>query len=350
VIDLCEGDDLRRSASVATDAGLEAALDAPERVVAALETGVPRTYGPLGKVTSAMSLPLTARGTRFGVMSIGVGDGRPPFGHAQLTLALDLAQRAALAVDGARQFVERSHVAQTLQEALLPRALPQVPGVALGVRYVAAGSGVDVGGDFYDVFDTGDGGWGVVVGDVVGKGVEAAAVAGVARHTLRALALHERRPEALLAGLNQTLLREAGPQRMCTVCYVRLVPAAGRDGALDAAISLAGHPEPVLVRAGGATGLVGRPGTLLGAFPDVDLSTVSVRLEPGDALVLYTDGVTERHGGGNFFVTGRLRRLLRGLAGAPADVMAAEVERAVVGFRPDAPRDDLAVLVVRAAG
>ena len=345
IIELCHEDELIRAAAASRDRRLERALRSPDHAKAALRTGQPQAYGPGDGIGSAVAVPLVARGDRFGVMSLGLEAPKPAFGEAQLTLAVDLAQRAALAVDGARRFTERSYVAMKLQDALLPRSLPEIPGIDLGVRYTPAGSGVDVGGDFYDVFDTGDGAWGVVIGDVVGKGVEAAALTGVARHTLRALALHDRRPEALLDGLNRALLQEAGEERYCTACYVRIVPVRG--GAHDATIALAGHPEPVVLRADGTTEEAGRPGTLLGAFDNVRLESATVRLQPGDALVLYTDGVTERHRDDDFFDTEGLRTLLSALAGRGAGEVAAEIERAVVAFDTATTRDDLAVVVIR---
>ena len=344
VIELCRDDDLVRAAAASRQRRLERLLRAPEHANAALRTGAPQPYVPGGGLSAAIAVPLVARGDRFGVMSLGLEAPKPPFSQAQLTLAVDLAQRAALAVDGARRFGERSYVAAKLQDTLLPRALPDIPGVELGVRYVAAGSGVDVGGDFYDVFATGDNAWGLVVGDVIGKGVEAAAVTGVARYTLRALALHDRRPSALLDGLNRALLQEETEERYLTACYVRLEPLP--DGH-EVVIGLAGHPEPIVLRADGRVETVGRPGTLLGAFEHVRLEDEHVRLERGDALVLFTDGVTERHRDDDFFGADGLVALLSGLAGATADEIAGAVEQAVVDYDDTASRDDLAVLVAR---
>ncbi|MGH2686572.1 MAG: SpoIIE family protein phosphatase [Actinomycetota bacterium] len=346
IIELSRDDELVRAAAASRRRRLERTLRSPVHAAEALRTGAPQAYSPGEGLSAAVAVPLVARGDRFGVMSLGLETPKAPFSEAQLTLAVDLAQRAALAVDGARRFGEQSYVAAKLQDALLPRALPDIPGVELGVRYVAAGSGVDVGGDFYDVFATGDGAWALVVGDVVGKGVEAAAVTGVARYTLRALALHDRRPSALLDGLNRALRQEEAEERYCTACYVRLEPL---EHGHDAVVGLAGHPEPIVLRADGRTETVGRPGTLLGAFEHVRLEDEHVQLEPGDALVLFTDGVTERHRDDDFFGADGLAALLAGLAGATADEIAGAVEQAVVDFDAAASRDDLAVLVARVA-
>ena len=346
VIELCRDDDLVRAAGASRQRRLERLLLSPRHAQDALRSGMPQPFAPGDGLSAAVAVPLIARGDRFGVMSLGLEAPKPPFSQAQLTLALDLAQRAALAVDGARRYGERSYVAAKLQDALLPRTIPDIPGVELGVRYVAAGSGVDVGGDFFDVFATGDGAWGLVVGDVVGKGVEAAAVTGVARSTLRALALHDRRPSALLDGLNRALLQEEAEDRYCTAAFVRL--EALPEG-FDAVVGLAGHPEPFVMRTDGTVQPVGRPGTLMGAFEHMRLEDEHVQLGPGDALVLYTDGVTERHQGDDFFGTEGLAALLTSLAGRTADQMAAAIEDAVAAFGTSAPRDDLAVLVVRVA-
>src|SRR5439155_23471108 len=136
-----------------------------------------------------------------------------------LALAEDLARRAATAIDLARLYDERSRVARKLQESLLPPSLPEIPGLQVAVRYQAAGEGTEVGGDFYDVFATGDGAWAAVIGDVCGKGAEAAGLTGLARHTIRAVAMQERSPAAILGRLNEAMLDD--DDRFCTVCYVR---------------------------------------------------------------------------------------------------------------------------------
>src|SRR5207237_2894197 len=138
------------------------------------------------------------------------------------------------------------HVARTLQESLLPQGTLAIPGLEVAVRYQAAGEGTDVGGDFYDVFEAREGAWALVIGDVCGKGPEAAAVTGLARHTIRATTLHEARPSRVLAMLNETIIRELSDERFCTVCCVRLRP--GPDGA-RLTICSGGHPLPLILRA-----------------------------------------------------------------------------------------------------
>jgi PAS domain S-box-containing protein len=267
-----------------------------------------------------------------------------------LALVEDMANRVALAMDSARLQDEMRRVAQTLQASLLPAVPPAIPGLDVGSRYVAAGEGTIVGGDFYDVFATGPGSWATVVGDVCGQGVEAATVTGVARHTVRSAALEHTSPAAVLAHLNEVLLAvqadaaAEGDPRFATVCLARveLTP----DGA-SVTISLAGHPRPFLVSTNGDVTPVGPPGTLLGVVPDPHLTDDECLLHPGESLVLYTDGVTERRAGGRYFGEDGLAEVLAASAFAPADVVAGRVQEAVGTFAAEPPSDDMAVVVVR---
>jgi len=256
----------------------------------------------------------------------------------------DLGRRAALALDSARLYAERDHVARTLQSSLLPRELPDIPGAEIAARYLAAGTGNEVGGDFYDCFPTGAGDWALVIGDVCGKGAEAAALTALARYTLRAAALHTRRPRAVLEQLNAALLRDGLDYRFCTVLYASLTPRADH---LSACVTAGGHPLPVVVRATGEVETVGTPGSLLGIVDVPELTEESVKLAAGDALVLYTDGVTEadRSAGPE-----RLTKLLAGCAGANARAIAETVERDTLAAHGGPARDDVAVVVVRATG
>src|SRR5262249_43355379 len=171
---------------------------------------------------SSLSLPLVARGRILGVATLISCSDERPIGPAEIELATDLTRRAALAADNARLYGERTRVARALQASLLPRELPDVPGVQVAARYHAAGQGKEVGGDFYDLFDTGDGGWAVVIGDVCGKGPEAAAVTGQARYTVRAAAMRQRRPSRILDTLNEALRFQRDDARFCTVTFVRM--------------------------------------------------------------------------------------------------------------------------------
>src|SRR4029077_10540941 len=186
-----------------------------------------------------------ARGRTLGALTlVSSGSGRR-FGPEDLALAEEFGRRAGLALDNARLYSERDHVARALQSSLLPPSLPVIPGVRVSARYRAAGEGNEVGGDFYHVFQVDANAWWLVIGDVSGKGPEAAAIAGLARHTLRAVAVQERSPSRLLAALHDALLRD-GHGEFCTVCCALLVPDE-RGVALS--VACGGHPPPIVRRA-----------------------------------------------------------------------------------------------------
>jgi PAS domain S-box-containing protein len=313
---------------------------------------------------SYVVVPLVARGRTLGAITLVSAESGRRYGPTDLELTEELARRAALAVDNARLYRERSETARALQGSLLPSRLPDVPGVEVGLRYLPAGE-ADVGGDFYDIFDMpvgacgdpeeiscGDAGsaWGVVIGDVCGKGAEAAAVLALARYTIRAMVMREECPSAILAGLNEAMLRqrrERDDHKFCTVACIRVETDAAERGA-RVNISLGGHPAPVLLGADGSVRRLGDTGRVLGVFDDPKLTAQEARLAPGDALVLYTDGVTEaRSPDGAFFGEERLVSLLCACAGLDASTLAGRVERAVLDFQENYSRDDLAVLVLR---
>ena len=193
-----------------------------------------------------MLVPLRARGRTLGVMALGFPT---VVGADHLALFEDLARRATLAIDNARLYEERANVARTLQRSLLPPVLPDVPGIDLAARYLAAGEGNDVGGDFYDCFRTGDGEWAVVIGDVCGKGAEAAAVTALARYTARASAtLHSENPSVVLQDLNEAIRRESPQSRFCTVLYISLSLHGDR---VTGTVASGGHPLPLILRSDG---------------------------------------------------------------------------------------------------
>ena len=293
---------------------------------------------------SMMVVPLVARGRTLGAMTFVSAESGRLYGAEDLVLAEDLARRAALAVDNARLYHERSSTARTLQQTLLPPELPAIPGIELAALYRPTGEGNEIGGDFYDLFETGEGSWGLVIGDVCGKGVEAAAITGLVRHTVRAVAIRERRPSSILGALNEALAAQTTDERFCTVCYVRVV-SSGQGARLT--VCSGGHPLPVIVRAHGSVETVGQPGTLLGIFPEPVLPDVAVDLGPGDAMVLYTDGVTEERDADSMFGETGLHQALRSAAGRDAQGIAAAVADAVHTFRPEAPRDDIAIVALR---
>ena len=228
---------------------------------------------------------------------------------------------------------------RALQQTLIPPAPPVVPGLDVAAVYHPAQG--DVGGDFYDVFEVAEGDWCAVLGDVSGKGIEAAIVTSTARHAVRSSALRERVPSGLMTELNKALL-EKGSTRFCTVTLLRVQHT---NGAWVATLTSAGHPFPLLVRHGTATRL-GRPGSLLGMFADVTFHDVSIKLAAGDALVLYTDGVTEaRNAAGEFFGEERMHAAIA-QAGSSAKSIVDTVLASVLDFQ-DGSADDIALVVIR---
>jgi PAS domain S-box-containing protein len=297
---------------------------------------------------SLMCVPLSARGRTIGAVTLVSSGPDRRYDEEDLLLAEDLAYRCALAADNARLYRDRSEIARVLQRSLLPPLLPEIPGVEVGAEYLSVGESSEVGGDFYDLINTVEDGWICAIGDVRGKGVEAASVTALARYTIRAVTMKDDRPSEVLAALNEAMLRQLPEDRFCTAACLRLEPEDGSAG-VGVDVSCAGHPPPLLVRPDGTVEEVGLSGRVLGVFPDAELGDSSLRLMPGDALVLYTDGITEaRSPDGGFFGEDRLRRLLGSYAGCDAVTFAERIKEEVLDFQEGDLRDDLAVLVLRA--
>jgi len=293
---------------------------------------------------SYVCAPLAARGRVLGCLTLITTEAADRYGPADVELVEDLARRAALAIDNARLFEDQRHIAHTLQASLLSPSLPAIGGIEVAARYLAAGEGTEVGGDFYDVYKTRGGSWAAVIGDVCGKGPEAATVTGMARHALRAITRTERRPSRVLAGLNDAIMEARTDQRFCTVCYARVRPNA--RGA-RVTICSGGHPLPLLVGMHSTIRAVGQPGTLLGIFPDVQLTDQRVDLRRGEVLLMYTDGVTEAKAGDEAFGIPRLEKELRACASRGASGIVASVERSVLEFAGGPLADDMALLALR---
>jgi len=300
---------------------------------------------PLGPPMEGFAVPLVARGQRLGTLAVG-RHVRHRHDPDEIAVIEDIARRAGLAIDNARIHDERRKVAHTLQQSLLPPVLPVVKGIGFAAEYVPTGDAAEVGGDFYDVVPLSDDRWLVVVGDVSGKGVQAAAVTGLVRDVIRVLVRDARPLPEALHRLNDTLI-ERGGGRYCTLALAAVGPAANGDGDLAVSLHLAGHDRPVAVRADGRAAFVGTGGTALGLLDEVATPVAELTLRPGDALVFYTDGVTERRRGRDLFGPERLRDAAAPLAGYSADVVAARLRSAVIGFSGDSPRDDIAILVLR---
>jgi PAS domain S-box-containing protein len=292
---------------------------------------------------SVTSIPLVARSREIGFLTVGRPRGVPLHGEFFL-VAESIARRAALAIDNARAHGNLQAVGRALQESLLPPSVPTAPGLEIGVVYEPAGVDAVVGGDFYDLFAVGHEAWCFVVGDVCGTGAEAAAVTGLARHTIRALVRAGFSVPATLERLNTAILDEGPRGRFLTLaCGVIELQVGG------AHLSLvnAGHPPPFLVDHGGAVREIGRPQTLLGVVDAVAYTAESYPLARGDLLVALTDGVLERRDGDRMLGEGGLRDELSHMAQLPAPSVAERIRRLVTEFSAAPQQDDMAIMAIR---
>jgi serine phosphatase RsbU (regulator of sigma subunit)/PAS domain-containing protein len=296
---------------------------------------------------SALTVPLRARGRVLGALTLVAAESDRVFDERDLSFAEDIATHAALAVANARLYTEQQEIAETLQRSLLPRRMPQPPGVEVAASYRAAGAHNMVGGDFYDLWEIGSSGeFGFAIGDVCGKGAAAAALTALARHTVRTASiwLPGHRPDGVMRALNDAVIKRAGNGQFCTVAYAYAKPF--EDG-FELIVASGGHPLPFVFRGDGSVEQPGRPGTLLGILPEIRVHEERTVLRPGDGIVLWTDGVSDRRGDGELFGEERLRALLESAGqGSPREITDA-IERAVVGFSATEPQDDIALLVAR---
>jgi serine phosphatase RsbU (regulator of sigma subunit) len=289
---------------------------------------------------------VSPEGELIGAISLVLGDSGRSFSQEDLELAQALGARAGLHITNARLYAERTRIARALQASLLPRALPEIEGVELASVFLPAGQEVRVGGDFLDVFASGEQAWGAIIGDVAGKGAEAAAVTGIARTALRTAALLDPSPHANLAVLNQLLIADSATSRYLTAVSARLV----RDGdKLRVTVASGGHPTPLVLRANGTVEqIVGAQGPLLGVFPGAGYVETDVTLVPGELMLLYTDGVTETRTGDQAVNERRLRATLEDCSGRVSEEVAGAVRAFALALHEGEARDDIAALVIRA--
>jgi serine phosphatase RsbU (regulator of sigma subunit) len=292
------------------------------------------------------SAPLVARdGVDLGWIEVA-GKREGEFTTSDEVALEDLARIASLAIENARLDERERHIARTLQDSLLPRSLPEIPGLEAEARYLAGGEGTVVGGDLYDLFAVEDE-WALVVGDVCGKGAEAAALTSMVRYTLRAESLHHASPCEVLGLLNDAIMRQLDDGRFCTALHGRVSVA---PGAARFTLASAGHPPPLVLRADGRVETVPCSGPLLGVVAAVVHPDVIVRLAPGDALVCFTDGVTEGRGPKGMYGDERLAELLATVVGEDAAGIADRIVEDVLEFQGGRTQDDLALLVLRVPG
>lgn len=311
-----------------SDELLEQAIDDPEQLEAIRAIGM----------RSVMIVPMRTADSTLGAITLATADSGRRFTDEDFELAKDLALRAATAVQNARLYAEQSRVAQTLQASLLPEELPKLPNLDLAASYQAGEQGADVGGDFYDIVPAGaNGGHLVFLGDVTGRGIQAAALTSLVRHSVRTAARFDPRPAAILELVNEILAEQ--PQ----LAPVTLVTLLLRGS--DVTIAAAGHPPPLLKRRGTVTEL-GPPGILLGAAPNQTFEQRTTRLEPGDAILFYTDGVTDTPGPGDRFGAERLAETLRDAPEQPRAALAT-IEQRLKDFQTGTAIDDRAMLLMR---
>lgn len=298
---------------------------------------------PSGAV-SGVAVPLIATGKSLGVAGYTWNTER---GHTDEEFAFltVIAQQCAQAIERAQQYDISLHAARTLQRSLLPANVPVIDGLTVAARYQPVADGSVVGGDFYDVFRRSDSSWGIVIGDVSGKGVRAASLTALVRHTVRALGRRSDGTSEVLAELNDAILAEDLDDRFATVIYLDATP--GVDG-VALRFTIGGHPLPVLRTASGVVSYVGTPGSAIGLLPGPDLSVDELLLAPGDMLILYTDGFIEGRAPGGAFADDLLTEAITNSVAGTADALADELTQLLLDFQSGRPRDDMAILVLEA--
>jgi PAS domain S-box-containing protein len=294
--------------------------------------------------TAVIIVPMLGAARTIGAITLISSESIRRLSHADLMLAERLGRRAGTAVESARIYTERTRIAHTLQRALLPESLPEIPGVEIEALYSPAGELNDVGGDFYDVFEYDDDRWLLLIGDVCGKGARAAGVTALARHTLRAAAMSGQTPAGMLAVLHRALRGQPAGADLCTVCLVTIERIA-ENGRLT--VALAGHLPPLLVGEGGKASPLGKPGTVLGVVDPVDIRETEAEMRPGETLLLYTDGVPEAGRSGVQLGEAGLLELCTQAPQLSLAELLARIEQAALDSAEGRLRDDIALLAVR---
>ncbi len=302
-----------------------------------------------GKTTALVVMTLPGNAGPVGALLIARRADRGEADGAALTLIRALALRAGAAIAAAVLFQEQSTINAILTADLMPPPLPRADGVEFAGSLRASQQAGQIGGDFYEAHPV-DGEVLLALGDVCGKGAEAAVLAGRVRHGLRALVLVENRPEQLLGLLNRTLLDAPGPCRLVTAVLAVVRPDA-RRGRVVVELAVAGHPPPLILRGDGSVEEVEASGTLLGLLEEVEVPTVRVELAPGEVCLLYSDGITEAFGGPlgrQMFGEQRLKDALATCPGMPARALVERLEQLSTEWLAYGERDDRTLLAIRA--
>jgi serine phosphatase RsbU (regulator of sigma subunit) len=292
---------------------------------------------------SLISVPISDGTTGYGALTLTRLADKGPFGVADLGLAEELGRHLAIAIRVDRVFRQQSQVAEALQASLLPARLPAVPGLEFAAAYIGATEFQEISGDFYDVFKAGDG-WGIAVGDVCGKGQDAAAMTAAARHAIRALSHVYAEPADVLAAANNVLCAEDYDDRFVTTSLAFLRQRGRR---VQVRLGSCGHPGPAVVRADGRVEILEGDGLPLGLFPDAEPGRLELELHKGDVLFFYTDGVTEARNADRGFFEDQLADALAAVAGRSAADIVRAVQELVNSFSAGELKDDVTILAVR---
>jgi PAS domain S-box-containing protein len=293
--------------------------------------------------TSALCTPLTDGERRYGTLTLTRGSEAGAFAPAELELVEEISQQLAVAIKIGRMFLRRSVISEALQASLLPREIPVVPGTDIATGYVPCAEELGVGGDFYDVYPSADS-WGLVIGDVGGRGEEAAAATATARYTIRVLAHWNPQPTEVLRMANEVMAAAYGAEQFATAIAAHL---SWHGTILSVRYSTAGHPGPILVRPDHRVRVLTSGGMPLGLFGDARPTAEEIDLEPGDILLFHSDGVTAaRNADGVYFET-RISDELARLAGRPASEVISAIRECVLEFCESDLRDDVTMLALR---
>jgi serine phosphatase RsbU (regulator of sigma subunit)/PAS domain-containing protein len=294
--------------------------------------------------TSVLCVPVSDGERSYGALTLARLAGHGHFGMADVGLTEELGEQLALAIRADRIQRHQAEVADALQASLLPRQLRQIPGAEVAAGHTPASQAQDAGGDFYDIYPARDG-WGISIGDVCGKGQDAAAVTAAARHAIRVLAHWEADPAGVLRSANEIMMAEEFGGRFVTASACHL---QWQDGRLHAVLGCAGHPWPVLVKPDGRTRVLQGGGLPLGIFPDAEPAIQEFDLDPGDVLFFFSDGLTSACGPDMVYFEDRLTDELAALGGESASRVISRVQDIVLQFCRGVLRDDVTMLAVRA--
>lgn len=285
-------------------------------------------------------VPVNSTGTLLGTLGVAF-EGRRPFTDDEISLFRSVAAQISAALDNARLYQREHRIADTLQRSLLAETV-RIRGIETGRVYRSATEHLRVGGDFYDIYPLPDGRAVIAVGDVSGKGLRAASVTALVRNTLRAYALDRLQPHEAIGRVNEVLCYFSDREVFSTAVYGILDPVGGSLQYCNG-----GHPAPMILRMSGEVTVLDTSGPMLGAMEGLQYRTGSTRLDPGEVLVLYTDGVTEARHGNEFYGEERVAEILGSMEGAPAETIARSIADSAARFGGGVLRDDVAVVALR---